>query len=80
MDYMPGPRTSGVEGYKGASACVDGTTVGLGLTGLIVRLDMDRVVKVARTFTIESLTGHDIEYVDYINSINRETVKRERQI
>ncbi|TKA39639.1 hypothetical protein B0A49_13815 [Cryomyces minteri] len=54
--------------------------VGLGLTGLILYLDEDRVVKVAKTYTLDDFPRHDSGYVEYINDANRESLRREKRI
>ncbi|TKA70972.1 hypothetical protein B0A49_07294 [Cryomyces minteri] len=65
---------------RDANTLLGRAVVGLGLTGLILYLDEDRVVKVAKTYTLDDFPGHDSGYVEYINDANRESLRRERWI
>jgi serine/threonine protein kinase len=52
----------------------------MGMTGRILQLDESRVVKVARVFSPDDYSGRARQNMDYSNSINRDTLKREKAI
>lgn len=52
----------------------------MGMTGRILRLDKSRVVKVAIVFSLDDYTGEGRQNIEYSNSINRDTLKREKAI
>ncbi|MCJ1253633.1 hypothetical protein MMC24_001445 [Lignoscripta atroalba] len=54
--------------------------VGIGMTGLILKLDEDRVVKVAKVYPLDHYSEHDRSNMEYIHDINRETLKHEKSI
>ncbi|KAF2460516.1 hypothetical protein BDY21DRAFT_335622 [Lineolata rhizophorae] len=54
--------------------------VGVGLTSLILRLDKGRVIKVPKTFTADDFPRRDVDYVEYMNDINREALELEQRI
>lgn len=54
--------------------------VGIGMTGLILKLDDNRVVKIAKVYSLDHYVGHDRANMEYINDINRRTLKHERSI
>ncbi|KAJ9217055.1 hypothetical protein DTO166G4_1515 [Paecilomyces variotii] len=51
--------------------------IGIGMTGRIHQIDKDRVVKVARVYSLEHLSEPDRGDTEYINEINRETIRHE---
>lgn len=51
--------------------------IGIGMTGLIYRINEDRVVKVAKIYPLENLSEPDRGNTEYTNEINRETLKHE---
>lgn len=50
------------------------------MTGLILRLTNDRVVKVAKVYSLDHYTGDSRDEMEYMNDINRETLQLERRI
>jgi serine/threonine protein kinase len=54
--------------------------IAMGMTGRILRLDESRVVKVARVFSLDDYAGEARQNMEYSNSINRDTLKREKAI
>ncbi|KAL1640941.1 hypothetical protein SLS58_006557 [Diplodia intermedia] len=54
--------------------------VGNGMTGRILRLGDDRVVKVARTFPLDHLTGKERGDTEYFNAINAQALENERNV
>ncbi|MCJ1246660.1 hypothetical protein MMC30_003869 [Trapelia coarctata] len=54
--------------------------VGLGLTGLILYLDKDRVVKVAKTYPVDHLTEDLRTSTEYTNDENREYLVNEKSV
>lgn len=54
---------------------------GYGMTGYILQLDEDRVVKVAKTYALDVYVGtSSFENMEYINEINRTTLENEIDI
>lgn len=54
---------------------------GHGMTGYILQLDEERVVKVAKTYSLDAYIGTpDFDHMDYINEINRKTLENEIKI
>ncbi|OAL29835.1 hypothetical protein AYO20_09028 [Fonsecaea nubica] len=54
---------------------------GHGMTGYILQLDEERVVKVAKTYSLDAYVGTpDFDHMDYINEINRKTLENEIKI
>lgn len=54
--------------------------VGIGMTGLILRLSNDRVVKVAKTYQLDQFEDKARDDMEYINSINSQTLENERKV
>ncbi|KKA16606.1 hypothetical protein T310_9786, partial [Rasamsonia emersonii CBS 393.64] len=54
--------------------------VGIGLTGVILKIDEDRVVKIAKVYPLEHLPEPDRSNMEYINDINRNTLKHEIRV
>lgn len=54
--------------------------LGHGLTGLILQIDEERVVKKAHNILLENLLASDRSEVEYLNTINRETLMHEIQV
>ncbi|PGH23695.1 hypothetical protein AJ80_02301 [Polytolypa hystricis UAMH7299] len=55
--------------------------IGLGLTGLILKLDEGRVVKVAKVYQLDNIESDDARSdMEYINNINRDTLKNEKSV
>jgi hypothetical protein len=50
------------------------------MTGLILPLDEDRVVKIPKVYPLDQYSGHDCSNMEYINDINRKTLKYEKSI
>lgn len=65
FDYAPSP-------YHGLGL------IPAGMTGYILQLDHDRVVKVARTFPLDQYNGDDHLNMEYAKSDNRDALKREK--
>jgi hypothetical protein len=54
--------------------------VGFGMTGLILKIDEARVIKVAKVYPLDNYVGDSHENMEYVNNINIETLKHERSI
>lgn len=54
--------------------------IGMGMTGRILRLDENRVVKVAKVYSLEADAVEDRDFMEQVNEINRETLKREKSV
>jgi serine/threonine protein kinase len=54
--------------------------VGIGMTGLILKLDDSRVVKVAKVYSLDHCVGNDRGNMEYMNDINLKSLKQERSI
>ena len=55
--------------------------IGIGMTGLILQLDERRVVKVAKTYSLDVYVGTpSFDDMEYINDINRKTLENETNI
>lgn len=54
--------------------------VGIGLTGVVLKIDQDRVVKKAKAHPLENLSDSDRFNVQYMNDINRSTLAHEIQV
>lgn len=54
--------------------------VDIGLTGIVLKIDEDRVVKKAKDHSLESLSDLDRVNTQYINDINRSTLVHEIEV
>ena len=50
------------------------------MTGFILKLDEDRVVKIAKVYPLDHYAGHDRSNMEYINDINHKILKNEKSI
>jgi serine/threonine protein kinase len=78
MAILPPPNPSQshlqADPYSGLSV------IGIGMTGLILKLDENRVVKIAKVYPLDDYVGKARGDMEYINEINRETLQNERNI
>jgi serine/threonine protein kinase len=54
--------------------------IGIGMTGLVLKLDEKWAVKVAKVYSLDQYTGTARSNTEYINEINKEALKNERNI
>jgi serine/threonine protein kinase len=52
----------------------------LGLTGIILKLDQDRVVKVPKVYDLGRFTGDNRVHMEFVNSNNRESLLIEKSL
>lgn len=54
--------------------------VGFGMTGLVLGLDENRVVKIAKVYSLDDYDGQARMDMEYINEINRRTLQHEKSV